>query len=300
MPSRISTSQIFSNAQSHVAQAREREVSSSEKASTMKELVRPSQNPSGYVTASTLKDDLSIRDTIAKNASMATHVLNTTDTVLGQMQEYVQKAHELAVAAAGTDDTGTAYRKHALTEMKAIFDGAVQVLNTRYGNRTLFAGLKSQGPAFDAQGKFVGDSNLFEIEISRGLVVPIGISAERAFQGKGMENGVDILSTFQGLIQGLQADDALLVREALDPLMKANDQMSLSRSELAARMNQVDRAIADHTTSSVDSKDAISKIEDADAIKVFSDLARDQTVLQAAMSTSQKILSSDPSDILFK
>jgi len=300
MPSRISTSQIYSNAQTHVAQAREREVTSSEKASSMKEITRPSQNPAGFVQAATMKDDLSIRDTIAKNASLATHVLNTSESVLSQMQEYVQKAHELAVASAGSDDTGAAHRKHALTEMKSIFDGAIQVLNTRYGNRTLFAGLKSQGPAFDAQGKYVGDSNPFELEIARGQVVPISVSAEKAIEGKGMQDGVNILSTFQGLMQGLANDDMFLVREALDPLMKANDQISLSRSELAARMSQVDQAVATHASTSIDSREAISKIEDADAIKVFSELARDQTVLQAAMSTSQKILSADPSDILFK
>jgi len=300
MPSRISTNQIFHDAQKHVAKAREREVVSAEKASTQKEIVRPSQNPSGWLQATTLKDDLSIRDTIGKNAALATHVLDTTETILSQMQEYVQKAHELAVAAAGSDDRGAAQRKHGLTEMTSLFDGAIQTLNTRYGNRTLMAGLKTQGPAYDSTGTFVGDGNLFQIEIARGLTVPISISAERAIQGKGLENGVDILATFKGLIQGLATDDPLLVRDALEPLLKANDQISLSRSELAARMNQLDRAQEDHAQNSIDSRDAISKIEDADTIKVFSDLARDQTVLQAAMSTSQKLLSENPADILFK
>ncbi len=298
--SRISTGQIFSNAQSHVASAREKEIVSSEKASTMKEIVRPSQNPSGWVQAASLKDDLSIREAIAKNTSLATNVLNTTEMVLSQMQECVQKAQEIAVGSAGTDDRGAATRKHSQTELQGIFDAAVQTLNTRYGNRTLFAGLKSQGAAFDREGNYLGDSNSFEIEIARGLTVPLNISAERYIQGKGTADGVDILTLFKDLQQGLRMDDPLLVQNTLESFSKANDQISLARSDLAARMNQLDRALEDTANATIDSKDAISKIEDADAIKVFSELARDQTVLRASLQTSQKLLTENPSDILYK
>src|SRR4051812_26029400 len=101
MTARIATAQMFHNSQAHVGAAREKEVISSEKASTGKEIVRPSQDPSGYMISSSLKDDLSIRETIAKNANYARNLLSTTENIFIQLQDQVQRAYELAVASAG-------------------------------------------------------------------------------------------------------------------------------------------------------------------------------------------------------
>jgi flagellin-like hook-associated protein FlgL len=46
--------------------------------------------------------------------------------------------------------------------------------------------------------------------------------------------------------------------------------------------------------------DAISKVEDVDATKAFSDLAKDQTILNAALNTTHKILTQTPPDVLFR
>lgn len=300
MTTRISTNQMFRNSQAHVATAREREVISAEKSSTMKEIVRPSQNPSGWLTAATIKDDLSMRDSIARTASIALHTLSTTEGIMERMQEYVQRSHEIALSGAGDDFMSAAARKSSLAEMEGIFDGAIQSLNSRYANRTLLAGLKTQSPAFDPQGNYVGDNEEFRIEIARGLVVPVNVSGARAVMGDGIEGGVNILDGLRAVIEGFRNDDPILVRSSLETLLKANDQLSLVRSEIAGRQTQIERAFSDHELTAIQNKEAVSKIEEADAIKVFSDLARDQAVLRASMATSQKLLSENPADILFK
>lgn len=300
MPTRISTPQLFEFGQKSIAQAREREVSSAEKASTMKGVVRPSEDPARWMNGAAMKDDISIREQIAKNAGLAQHTLSTTETILTQVQEHTQKAYQLAIAAAGDDGTGAANRKHALSEAKNLFDGTIQMLNTKYGNRTLLAGLRTQDNAFDKEGNYVGDGNDLEIEIARGLTVPININGARAILGEGVIDGVNILGAMKDLIAGIEADDPAQVQATIDRLQKGNDQLSLARSELAGRMTQVERAISDWGASSIDLKEALSKIEDADAIKAFSDLARDQAALKASISTTEKILNENPVDILFK
>src|SRR5437588_155974 len=101
MTTRISTAQTFQNAQSHIANAREKEVTSSEKASTFKEIVRPSQNPGGWTLAANIKDDVAQQDSIAKNAALANNVLTATENILTQVQENLQRIQELALTAAG-------------------------------------------------------------------------------------------------------------------------------------------------------------------------------------------------------
>jgi flagellin-like hook-associated protein FlgL len=102
------------------------------------------------------------------------------------------------------------------------------------------------------------------------------------------------------LIDGLKANDIERIRGSLDGLKKSTDQLSTGRTELAGKQQEVARALETAATTGIEKKDAVSKIEEADAVKVFSDLARDQTVLRAAMDTSHKILTETSVDVLFK
>lgn len=298
MAGRISTPQIFDRANNHIANAREKEVLSSEKAATGKAIVRPSQDPAGYMVATSLKDDLSVLNTTVKNANAAARVLNLTESVFGNLQDTLQRGYELAIAAAG--DGSTEQRKYTFSEVETLFDSAVQLLNTRYGNRTLLAGFKNDTAAFDPQGNFLGDGGQIEVEIARGLYIPINISAERAILGVGMDGGINVLDPLRVFIQGLKTNDSALIQGSLEGFVKANDQISLIRGEIGSRTAQIDRAINSQEQVSIDAISAVSEIEDADAVKVFSDLARDQTVLKAAISTSHKILSENPTDIFYK
>jgi flagellin-like hook-associated protein FlgL len=118
--------------------------------------------------------------------------------------------------------------------------------------------------------------------------------------GEGSENGVNVVMAMKTLLEGLESNTSHLIQQSLAMLTKANDQLSFARADLAGRMQQISRVLNTHTEQNITTTDTVSKIEDADAIKVFSDLARDQTVLQSAISTSKKILSENPVDILFK
>lgn len=300
MPTRIATSQIYDRSQKNVATARERESISSDKAASGKELTRPSQDPSGYMIASALKDDLTVGETMMKNAELGSRVLSMTETVFTQLQEATQRAYELAIASSGESPSTQASREFTIGEIENLYQSVLQTLNTRYGNRTLLAGHKSSRPAFDQNGMFMGDSGEINIEVGRGLKVPINVSAEKAILGKGLENGLNILSPFQNLISGIKMNNTEMIHGTLESFRKATDQLSLIRGEIGARMSQLSRSIDNQQQAKIDGTTAVSAIEDADAIKVFSDLARDHTVLQASVSTTQKLLNDNPTDKFYR
>jgi len=300
MANRISTSQLFHNAQSHVGQARGREVSSSEKAATLKELNRPSDNPSGWVQATQLKNEMQNGDTMAKNMSVANRMLAVTDNLLAQVTEGLDRAHEIAITAASDSVGGEQGRRIMLPEIKVVFDQIVQSLNFRYGGRTLLGGYQTQTPAYDEKGGRVGDENVAEIEIGHGMKMPINISPDEVIGGRGNGLGVDIIGTLKGLIAGLENDNLDQVRESLPQLLMAVDQISLGRSQVASKMLELERSMTNQSSEKIEQLESVSKIEEVDAVKAFSDLTRDQTVLRAAMSTSQKVLTEDPTAILFK
>ncbi len=298
--SRVSTGQMYTNAQQHVASARDKEQLSAEKTSTNKQINRPSEDPAGWMLANTLKDDLSVRETLTKNAQVANHVLTATETIFDQAQQYVNRAYELAIGNSGTALGGPVARQGALTEVQGIYEGLLQALNFRYGSRTLMAGHHSQGPAFDANGNFVGDSGVLAIDIDKETQVPLTMSAERHILGMGEKGGVNIVQTFHRLMDGLGTDDSQMIQSTLEDMKRGIEQLSAARAEVGTRMQNIDRALGRHASHLISTAEQVSKIEDADAIKAFSDLSRDQTILKAAISTSEKILSQDAASIFFK
>lgn len=299
MPNRVSTAQTFANAHNQVTTAKNRETISAEKAATQKEIVKPSQDPAGWTVAANLKDDLSIRERVAKNASMATHFLTATDNTLGQLQEIVTKTHQVSIQASGNPGMPEGKFKYLLPEAEGLYHEFIQTLNTRFANRPVFGGFQSENP-FDINGQFSGDDGKIEMEIDRGLKVQTNVSGRQLILGEGVPNGINIIENFQNLLAGLQLEDQELVRASLDGLNAATDQLSLGRTQLAGVQTEISRVLQTHQVHEEATREAVSKIEDVDAVKVFSDLARDQTVLKAALETNRKVLSETGPDALFK
>lgn len=299
--SRISTSQVYGMNQQNMVNARAKEMKSSEKSSSLKAIERPSENPADFMIAANMKDDISVRESISKGAHFANSVLAATETVLSQSQEISQKMHELALSVSGGKmNVSENQQKAVLAEMEGLYENFMANLNTRFGNKTLLAGYQSDKPAFDLQGNYLGDSGVIKVEADRGVIVPMNISGTQIILGEGLKDGVNIPQTFQNAISALRNGDTDALRECLHGINRTTDQLSLGRTQIAGYMTQINRAIESSASTNLETLDAVSKIQDADAIKVFSDLARDQTVLKAAIDTSHKILSETSLDTLFR
>ncbi|NBX92358.1 MAG: hypothetical protein EB078_08295 [Proteobacteria bacterium] len=300
MTARVSTSQMFTNAQNHITTAREREVISSNKAATQKEVTRPSQAPADWTVAANLRDDLTVRETVAKNARFAHSFLTASENTLAQMQELVGRTYELALQASGSATVGPEQFYHVLPEVQGLYDNLIQTLNTEFANRPVFGGFQSHQKAFDSEGNFHGDDGKIEVEIDRGLKVPVNLSGSQIVLGQGLERGTNLIATYQDLLNGLKTGDESLVRSSLDGFSRVVDQISLGRTHIAGSMTEIQRALDNHQVHEEQGKKVVSQLEDADPVKVFSDLVRDQTVLRAAIDTNAKVLHNDPLDALLR
>ncbi len=299
--SRISTNQIYGINQQNIVSARQRELKSSDRSSSLKAVDRPSDSPSDFVIAENMKDDISIRESIMKNAHFTNSILSASEGILTQAQDISQKIHELTLQVAnGKALVSENQQKAVLSEMEGLFENFISAINTRFANKTLLAGFQSDKPAFDSNGRYLGDDGQIQVEVDRGILVNQNISGPQIILGQGLENGVNIPKTFLTMMDALRIGDIDTVRSCLPDINRVTDQLSLGRTQIAGIMTQVERAIQTSTANNIETQAAVSKMEDADAVKVFSDLARDQTVLKAAIDTTHKILSETSLDSLFK
>ncbi|MCE5270079.1 flagellar hook-associated protein FlgL [bacterium] len=147
------------------------------KLSSGKRLSSPSDDPVGTASAIRLRAGLSETQQLLRNIDQGETQLNTTDNVLNDMNKILLRAQELAIGQANvTADSNT--RAAVSKEINALLNQFVDLLNTRIGNRYIFAGNRTLDTPFlqtDNGVSYTGDSGEMEIEIESGTTLSTNI-----------------------------------------------------------------------------------------------------------------------------
>lgn len=296
---RVSTNSIYRQAYTSVANSREREAKTAEKVATQKEIVRPSDDPQGWRFAKEARDEGAIRETLNRNGNMAMSFLEATENVLTNIQEFVTRAYELTIGGIDNirQESETAGIREELVHTR---DAVLQMANLRYGNRTLLGGFKTHGEAFDQKGQFKGDGGVIEVEVERGRHFAVNVNGEQAILGKDRKHGINIIKAFDDVIRGFEEQNFDLVNEQIMTLKGGVEQLSLYRSQIGSRMGGMEVAMNTNSEHKIDLEDVASSVEEIDVAKVFSELARDKTALEATIRAAETMIKEVPADMLFR
>ncbi len=287
---------MYDKSREAVEEARSKESVTAEQAATLRKINLPSQDPHGWALAKEIKDELSVRDTLTRNANLAKKSLEATEQIFKEATEFVERAYELGLAAIYKDEK---VKGAVRAEVKELYESLIHTLNTRYGQRTLLAGFKAGKPAFDQSGNYLGDNGRIEIEVEHGNRMPINVTGESVRPNQEGDH-VDIPGVFLQILEGLKNNDDEAIGDTFDKFHTAVGQLTSVRTEIGAKMNRIDRALDSHEIEKIGRQDAIANIEEADPVRVFTDLARDQTALKASLDTTYKLLNEVPPDKLFR
>ena len=105
------------------------------------------------------------------NGPEATTRLGTEDAVLDSAHKLLEQARGLAISVSG--------RAPADPERQAMV-GAIEKLrqelvsygNTHLGNEYIFGGAYTTTPPFQADGTYLGDDTVHQVEVDRGVLIP--------------------------------------------------------------------------------------------------------------------------------
>jgi flagellar hook-associated protein 3 FlgL len=118
------------------------------KAQSQKRIIRPSDDPVGMERVLDHRDALRSLEQYKENISTAKGWLGRSDSTLTQVSALITRAKGLAEqAATGTYD-GT-NREQIAFEMRSIFDQLVEMSNMEFEDKSIYAGHKTDGNAFD-------------------------------------------------------------------------------------------------------------------------------------------------------
>ncbi len=288
---RISTDSMFNQVNEGLQQALRRLAAVQEQASSGKQINRLSDDPAGAVRILDLGGLEARIDRYKKNIDQALPFLEQTDTALAVVEELIGRAKELAIAM--TNDTNTSIdRQNAAVEVGQLFSQLLSLANTKVGNQYLFAGFKNGSAPFAQEMGGVtygGDNGQVFVQANSTTSIPINLVGSEVFQGLGAAGGVDLFDAFSKLEAALKANDtagAEGVQTQIGRLDSALEQILAGRAQVGARVSLANNASQGLETLKLQTSTIRSHIEDADTVKVFSDLARLQQAYQAALQSA--------------
>lgn len=149
----------------------------------------PSEDPIATTESMRLKTYIYQNEQYERNIDDATSWMQTTDDILGHLDEKLRRARILGLQGA-TETFNAEDRKKIALEVNEVLEEILYIANTQYNGRYLFSGTDTQTKPFeakrDAQGKIInvtyqGDTNPIYREISEGVKVQINTIGDDLF-----------------------------------------------------------------------------------------------------------------------
>ncbi len=147
MAVRVSQQMLFSQYVGNLNRSLNELLELNTQAQTQKKVNRPSDDPSGMVRILSHRDTLRTLEQYEENISTAEGWLGRSDETLLQVSTLITRAKELAEqASTGTYDADN--REQISYEMRSIFEQLVEMANMEYEDKSIYAGQKTDGKAF--------------------------------------------------------------------------------------------------------------------------------------------------------
>ncbi len=247
----------------------------------------PSDDPVAYAArvsgdhASTMNDrrfELATR--VSVEMEMAEGVLSVGVDLLAQAR---------ATAVAGSNDTLDAGTRALLAqEVTALHTRMLGVANSRFGNKYLFAGSKTDAPPFELSGAFVGDDVVTRVSLMDGVAPPGNVSGARAFTQAG---GRDVLGDLKTLADALAANDVAGIRASIDAVDASHTQLVRAQTEAGFGIERFRSAIDVMDSARIVMAKTRANDVEGDSLAHFTELTLAKSAYERGVGVTRQLLS---------
>ncbi|MFK7898683.1 MAG: flagellin [Myxococcota bacterium] len=291
---RITQAMISRNGTDAISAQRNRLAETQEQAATGLQLNRPSDDPVDYRKTLGLKNSLSQTERYLRGIQLAAPRLGTTENALADSAGLVLDAKVLSQSNTASQES----RDILKGQVADIFDQVFDLANKRSPEGSyVFGGTAGDAPPFEQTGTFVsgsptpvvtfvGDPSAISIDIDTGVSVEVTRNGEQAFQGP-----MDIFGVLGDLWTALDTGDITAMQTAQGDLEDMRAHLVLERSALGSQQRKAESFESRLEDQVVKLDTAISFIEDADSVEVYSDLVERETALQASLAVTARLIS---------
>ena len=235
--------------------------------------------------------------TETENAARLGQDLSEAGDQIGGMVSILQRARELAVAAA-SDTLGEIGRAAIADEIGQMADELFARANTlSITGAPLFAGTAG-APAFvrDASGvvSYTGSNQNGTVPVAPGTVIERGVTGRQLFEfnaGGTPTNAFAVLSDLAAALRGGAADPAAAARDALTGIDAGLDTVSRNQTVIGTRLAWVEAIQQDQQTRAISVAEKRSEIGDTDISDTIVRLQQTLTALEASQASFTRVSS---------
>ncbi|MCD6255353.1 MAG: flagellar hook-associated protein FlgL [Deltaproteobacteria bacterium] len=283
---RITNGMIYRNFINNLFRINEHLAEDYEKIASGKRIKRPSDDPLGMARSIRYRSYLSTIRQYKRNIEMAISWQNLTESALKAVENALQRVQEIAISQA-SDTANANTRKNAAKEIENIKKHILGIVNTKFGNRYIFAGYITDNPPFsESDNNYHGDEGLIKIRINSATQLSFNIPGSVFAPA----DGINIFQMIDNLKDAMENNEPENIRACLDEIKQALDQVINAQASLGAKMNLFEEIKVQLVDMDLDFTGIISNTEDADLAKVTIDLGICQTVYQATLTATAKAI----------
>lgn len=245
---------------------------------------RPSDSPTGTVSAMQIRADKARLEQYSRNASDGVSWLGTADTALTTMLDNIRRVRDLTLQGmnGSTDANG---RQALAAEVTSIRDELLGLANTTYQDKPVFAGTAAVKQAYDTAGNYLGNGTALTRTVAPNTQVEVSVAGSTVFGAPGN----DVFGVVAGIAGDLTGNPTNL-GAGLDALDAAMQTIENELSGVGSRYNRIEtmRDLADGKVVSLTSD--LSEVESADLPKTIMDLQMQQVAYQSALGATSRVL----------
>jgi flagellar hook-associated protein 3 FlgL len=269
----------------------------SDRLSSGKKINKPSDNAFGMTKVMNYKSGINENEQYLRNLDDAYSYLGYADTVMSSVTTNLTRARELAVqASTGTQTAET--RANIAVEIANLRDEIFKMSNSKFRDRYIFSGFKTDTAAYDAGYNYQGDSGQINVMIDRNSNIAANIPGDTAFS----YGGKTFMETLDDLYNALMDSDPVVAQTgaqtAITELDNALGEVSNVRADIGARLSYLDKQKTNLEDRNYSLKTFLSNTEDADIAEAVSEIAKTEMALQSLRTSGAKILSQSLLDFL--
>lgn len=201
-----------------------------------KTLLKASDDPAAATDAVKYQDALARLELYSNVRTSARGSLEHEDNILNGVGELLTSRLKEKIVAAKSGTNSSEDLKAIAKEIDGIRDNLLDLANNRDSSgRYIFAGFKSDAPAFDEAGHYQGSDKVRTLTVADGTGMQIGHSGDEVFG--------DIFQVLDAVVVALTdstIDPAGALDHALGEVDASIDRLGKAQAELGTRLQQLD------------------------------------------------------------
>jgi flagellar hook-associated protein 3 FlgL len=264
---------------------------------TRKMINRPSDDPVGLILGMRLKKGITENEQYKENVNAALALLNGSDYALDEMTKVLHRLSGLAVQGANGPLNETSLEAIA-NEVEELRNHLYHIANTKQENTYIFGGEKTNRPPYELDSSATpditwhGSSNPLKAEVGTGIMMEITVTGDRVF-GDSADPANDFFAQLDEFIGHLRSEDFDAISNTdIQNIQDRLDQVLRIRGEIGAKVNRLEKNIERMELMDNNFRELLSEIEDTDYAEVTMNLMMQESVYQAALATSARIMRS--------